>query len=273
MSFFQNVFDFEFRPSIIGSDRQYQTGWKLKANANRSDYMACFQMEPYNLTANNVLTMNFAYDPTLLAYATTAVTITGANIAAVSALEVVNSLNSDAMFSSYFTARLFGTTSSPYKVLITSKRSKGGFRAFVSNTSAETVLQFNRNAPIAELPTYFEKFAIENKNSNPDLGPDRVVLLDPSDSYEANLIGWAGLNPASPKDDWQLLAGSSDAYMFYKNSYDGSNRLIEEIKYPAGATVGFLAKKTTYKYSGALTVPSQKCEIPYVLVSGDLLTP
>jgi hypothetical protein len=27
------------------------------------------------------------------------------------------------------------------------------------------------------------------------------------------------------------------------------------------------------KYSGALTVPSQKCEIPYVLVSGDLLTP
>jgi hypothetical protein len=273
MSFFQNVFDFEFRPTIIGADRQYQTGWKLKANANRSDYMTNYQVEPYNLTGNNVFTINFAYDPTLLAYASHAVTLSGANIAAVTALEVVNSLNADSMFSSFFTAKLFGTAGSPNKILITSKKSKGGFRAYISNTSAETVLQFNRNAPITELPTYFEKYAIENKNSNPDLGPDRVVLLDPAVSYEASLISWAGLDPTSPKADWELLAGSSDAYMFYKNSYDGSNRLVEEIKYPAGATAGFLAKKTTYKYTGASTVPSQKCEIPYVLVTGDLLTP
>ena len=270
MSFFQNVFDFEFRPTVIGSDRQYQTGWKLKANANRSDYMACFQMEPYNLTANNILTINFAYDPTLLAYASISVTISAASLASASALEVVNSLNSDSIFSSYFIAKLFGSAGSPYKVLITSKKTKGGFRAYISNTSAETVLQFNRNAPIVELPTYFEKFALVNKNANPTLGPDRVVLLNPGNAYEASLITLAGLDPTSPKADWQLLAGSSDAYMFYKRTYV-TGVMTEEIKYPAGATAGFLAKKTYYKYSGSDLVAV--CETPYTLTDADLVTP
>ena len=273
MPFFQNVYDFEFRPTLIGSDRQYQTGWKLKANTNRSDYMLSGNTEPYNLSGNNILTLNYCYDPNFVNYASLPVTISAASLASTTAQEVVTSLNSNSNFSSLFVALVYpsgNVPASPNKILIKGLRSKGNFRAYISNTSAETILSFNKNAPIAELPTLFEKYTVPNRFAYPNIGADRIIKLNPADTYEASLITAAGLNPSSPTPDWQLLAGSSDGYWFYSRTYT-SGVISSEIKYPAGATAGFLAKKTFYLYSGSNLTAVM--ETPYVLVSGDLVVP
>jgi hypothetical protein len=79
------------------------------------------------------------------------------------------------------------------------------------------------------------------------------------------------LNASSPVDDYVLLAGRSGQYIFSKITSSGGN-ISEKIEYHAGAKVGDLAKKTIY---GAYTsgVPASIIEIPYVLTSGDLITP
>lgn len=274
MPFFQNVFDFEFRPSLIGSDRQYQTGWKIKGNTNRSDYMVNHAVEPYNLTASNILTINYAFDSHLLNYASISITLSGASLAAVTAQEVVNSLNGNATFADLFTAIAYPASSSAgslNKILIKSKRDRAIWRAYISNTSAETILNFNKMAPVAELPSLFEKYDISKRFSNQDLGSERLIVLNPANLVDAAIISAAGFNPASPKADWQLLAGSSDAYWFYKKTY-AAGLLTEEIKYPAGAGVGSAAKKTYFGYDGGGNL-IKVCETPYVLQSGDLVTP
>ena len=43
-----NVFDFEFRGSLLSADRQYQQTFKIKANTNRSDYILSGNAEPYD---------------------------------------------------------------------------------------------------------------------------------------------------------------------------------------------------------------------------------
>lgn len=273
MPFFQNVYDFEFRPTLIGSDRQYQTGWKLKANTNRSDYMLSGNHEPFDLTGNNIFTINYCYDPNFVNYAALQINISAVSLASVQASEIVSSLNADPTFASLFVASLYPSTNiptSPNKILIKALKSKGNFRSYVSNSSAETIISFNKFAPIAELPTLFEKYTIANRFVYPNLGADRILKLDPGNTYEASLITAAGLNPSSPTPDWQLLAGSSDAYWFYNRTYT-SGVIATEIKYPAGATVGYLGKKTYYKYSGSDLIGVM--ETPYVLSSGDLITP
>jgi len=273
MSFFQNVFDFEFRPTLLGADRQYQVGWKLAANANRSDYMLSGNAGPFDLSALSVLTINYAYDPAFMNFSSLAISVAGATPAVTTPEEVITLLNSDDTFSSLFLATLYPSTTiagSPNKILIKGKRSRGNFRAYISNTGAEQIIQFNKHAPISELPSYFERYTIDERFNYPKIGPDRVIMLNPADSYEASLIDAAGYNSASPKADWQLLYGQNDAYWFYKRTYVAS-KLATEIKYPAGAVAGDLAKKTQYEYSGSDLVAIT--EIPYVLQSGDLVTP
>ena len=274
MSFFQNLFNFEFRPTMMGSDRQYQTGWHIKGNTNRSDYMVSSSVEPFNLLGNNVLTLNYAFDVNLMDYANLNVTLSGAVATAVTAKEVCDVLNADSVFSALFIASLYSSSkapTSPNKVLIKSKRDRGNWRAYVSNGSAESIMKFNKNAVVAELPSYFEKYALSNRFTYQDLGPDRLLLLDPANPIDAAVITDAGFNPLTPKADWQLLAGSSDAYWFYKKTYV-AGKVTEEIKYPAGAGVGFAAKKIFYGYDGSGNL-IKVCETPYVLQSGDLVTP
>jgi hypothetical protein len=273
MSFFQNVFDFEFRPTLFGADRQYQMSWKLPANANRSDYMLSGNAETYNLSAAPNLTINYAYDPDFKNYSSLTVNVAGATAAATKASEVVAALNANATFASLFSAVLYPSNKLPgalNKVLIKGLRSRGNFRAYISNTSAETIIGFNKNAPVRELPSLFEKYTITNLFAYPNLGPDRIILLDPGVTADAAIITAAGFNPASPTPDWELLAGLNDAFWFYKRTYS-SGVLTTEIKYPAGASAGDLAKKTYYTYSGSDLI--EVMETPYVLQSGDLITP
>ena len=279
MPFFQNVYNFEFRGSLFGSDRQYQTTWNVSGNTNRPDYMVNKQVGPYDLSApgNNVLTMYYAYDPSLLGYSPLNITITGANMSAVTAAEVASSLNSNAIFNTMFQASVFSSQYyqfAPSSVLIKYTKNAGGghFRAYIENTGAETILQYNRSAPIRELPTYFTRWDMQERFQFPTLGPDRLILLDPATNpYEAQLIQWQGMDPNAPLADWQLMRGTNDAYFFYNTVYNTSGQLTEELKYYAGATVGDAAKKTYYLYSG--TTLCAKLETPYTLQSGDLISP
>jgi hypothetical protein len=80
-----------------------------------------------------------------------------------------------------------------------------------------------------------------------------------------------GFTLAATQQDYQLLAGrASGLYDFTKSTYSGGN-LVEEIIYPAGATVGGAAKRVIYVYSGADLI--EKMEVPHVLTAGDLITP
>lgn len=273
MAFFQNVFDFEFRPTLFGADRQYQMSFKLPANTNRSDYMLSGLAEPYNFSTYNSLTVNYAIDTNFSNYCPISINVAGATASSTKASEVANALNANSSFSALFTAQTYMTNNSSgpiTKVLIKGKASRGIFRAYISNSAAETVIKFNKNAPVRELPSLFSKYTIANRFNYPNLGPDRIIELDPSDSVDEAIITAAGFDPASPKADWQLLQGVNDAFFFYNRTYNGGV-ITQEIKYYAGATAGDLAKKTYYTYSGSDLVGVM--ETPYVLQSGDLITP
>lgn len=265
MSFFQNVFDFEFRGSLFGADRSYQTTYKVPSNVNRSDYIISSISGPYNLTGNTDLTIRYAYDPDLRNYANVTINVSGSTVSNTTVGEVVEKLNLNSIFSSYFVAY-----NQQNKVLIKASKPKVCFRAYVSNSDAETIIKFNKNAPVVELPSFFERYSIENRFVYPELGPNRLVLLDPTDLIDADVITAAGLDPLSPKADWELLRGTNDAFWFYKRTYSGG-KLSSEIKYQAGATEGDLAKKTNYAYDGSDLIGIT--EIPYILQSSDLITP
>jgi alpha-tubulin suppressor-like RCC1 family protein len=273
MSFFQNVFDFEFRPSLLGADRQYQMGWKLSANTNRSDYMLSGNAGPFNLSNGNILTINYAYDVNFINYSALEIAISGITPSAITAQEVISALNSDATFASMFVAILYPSSiipQSPNKILIKASNNRGIFRAYISNKGAEKVIQFNKKAPIRELPSYFSRYTIEKRFQYSTLGPDRILELDSNCPYEASLISAAGLDPANPKADWELLQGQNEAYWTYNRTYADS-LLVSEIKYQSGARPGDLAKKIFYTYSGNDLIGQQ--DVPYVLQEADILTP
>jgi len=273
MSFFMNVYDFEFRGSLLSADRQYQQTFKIKANTNRPDYILSGNAEPYDFSTNPNLTISFCYDVQQVNYANVTVNIAGATAASTKASEVVSALNANTLFSSFFTASVFKTNNigvTENKVLIKSKNPKPNFKAYVLNTSAEGVIQFNKFAPIQELPSYFERYDIAQRFNYTDLGTERLLLLNASNSIEAAYIDAAGFNHSSPSADWQLLKGCNDQYMFTKRVYT-SGQISTEIKYPAGASIGDAAFKTTYQYSGSNLIGI--CQIPYVIASGDLISP
>lgn len=273
MSFFQNVFDFEFRPSVLGADRQYQIGFKLPANTNRSDYMLSGNAEPFDFSSSDVLTINYAIDINFVNYASINVNVAGTNPDATSATQVANALNSNPAFSELFTATVYSSSNNavlPKKVLIKGKNNKSIFRAYISNTGAERYLQFNKNAPVRELPSLFSKYSIANRFANPTVGVDRIIELNTCDPYDASLVRAAGFDPTAPKPDWELMQGVNNAFWFYNRTYLDS-KIATEIKYQAGAKVGDLAMKTFYSYSGSDLIGVM--ETPYVLQAGDLVAP
>ena len=82
-----------------------------------------------------------------------------------------------------------------------------------------------------------------------------------------------GLLGATVRSDYQLLEGKSGLFIFQKVTVDGSDRITQIIEYSAGAVTGDLAKKITYSYTSSNKNYDKQIEIPYVLASGDLVTP
>lgn len=269
--FFQNLFDQEFRGTLIGADRQYSLNFNVKANVNRSELMMAWLPEPYDMSTHNTLTLNYALDFASPNYASLAINVAGGTPAATRAYEVVNALNADPVFAALFTANL-SKVSGGDTVMIKCSRPNTSVKAYISNTSAERVLRFNLKATVAELPSYFDRHTIANAATYPDLMTGILIKLDTSDAADQEVITLAGLDYTTVQPDWQLLLGRSDAFHFYKKTYNGSNQNTSTIYYPAGARAGDLAKQIKYTYDGSGNQLTE-AEIPYILQTADLITP
>lgn len=276
MTFFQNPFDQEFRGSFPLGDSQYSLTFSIGPNVNTGSNMVCWNPEPYDLSTYNTLTINFAIDPMKRIFNQIAVNVAGASPSATTALEIVNILNAAPTFADWFVAY---TTPCPTNtkincIRIRTKRDRTDIRTYITNAGAEQLLKFNLKAPVAELPSYYSRDTIANISTVPD-GNAALVQLNAADTtVDQPIITAAGLDYSVVQADWQLLGGrGGGSFIFQKMTVDGSNRITQIIEYPAGAAAGYLVKKTKYVYSGANTSPSQIAEIPYVLQSGDLITP
>lgn len=284
MSFFQNPFTQDFIAPWLLSDRQYNPDFKCPRNAGRGDEMVVsFGEAPFNLSGNDgdgnskaVLTISFALNDTKN-WADLAVTITGASLSAITLQEVVTSLQANAVFGDYFTARV----RTDNKVEIKQNKPVTSMRFFIKNGRAETVLKFNKLAGVSEMPTFFERHTIDNRFTYADSQNALILLDDSGSNVDADVIDNAvdnkgvslGFDHSTVQADWQLIKGKSGIFNFQKITVDGSNRITQIIEYSAGSVAGDLARKVNYTYSGANTNPSQITEIPYTLASGDLVTP
>jgi hypothetical protein len=238
------------------------------------DYTFAWIPHPYDLSSESVLTINYAWDVEYKNWSSISIDVAGEDPSATTAYEVVAALNSNATFSGMYVAKVV-TNKTDKHVLIISKtgRAKQIIKMYISNGGAETVIKFNKKANVAELPSYFERDTIANR-FNYEPANNHLIKLDPEDEVDAAIITAAGFNPASPKEDWELLRGrASGIYTFKKQTLDGSGRVVEIIEYPAGALVGDLARKTIYTFTSTNTEPDEIFQIPHVLVGDDLITP
>jgi hypothetical protein len=171
MPFFQNVFDAEFQGSLLLSDRQFNMTFKAKGNSpNSSTLFQAWNPEPFDVSTNATLTLNYSFDAgnswTALAID---VSTTATSTSAAKATEIVSALNANSTFQALFTASVqtYAGQSVSY-VAIKSTRSREKFKVYVSNTGAEISMRFNKRAGVAEFPTYFARHTIANKPSYPD---------------------------------------------------------------------------------------------------------
>lgn len=304
MTYFQNPFSSEFRGNWVLGDRQHSLTFVCPANSGRSEELVSSWNEPTNGTydlsgsdadsnSTNVLVFRFSINQI---WTNLEVNITDNSNASLSPAptdsamkphEIVSILNSDSSFSSYFTASLekFNATGERNRIVIKQKFPTSRMKYFVVNGRAEEVLGFNKQAGVAELPSYFKRYKVYGADMiYPMDGTNSLVELDPSNSggssvVDDNIIDLAvdnkGIsleyNSSSLKQDYEFLEGRSGIFMFKKQTLDGSGRVTQIIEYPAGAVVGGFARKILYTYSGSNANPSTIKEIPYVLESADIL--
>ena len=275
MSFFQNVFGQEYQGYFnTGNDRQYSLTFKIQANRNNQDYHYAWNPAPFDFSVNNILTINYCWDTEFKNWSTLDINVAGINPSVTTAFEVVSALNANVTFSDMFESKVVQQNTGDF-VLITAKkrRIKQIVKMYISNTSAEKVLRFNKKAGVGEILSYFERDTIDNRFNYPN-SMCNLILLDPNDAYDAQIIAEAGFDPDNPKEDWQLLRGrAAGIYTFKKQTVDSQDRITAIIEYPAGASAGDQARKIVYTYTDTNTNPDEVFEIPYVLTSSDLIVP
>mgnify|MGYP000846146367 CR=1 FL=1 len=288
MPFFQNPFGADFFGVWLLGDRQHSVDFKCPRNAGRGDEsVVAHNTAPYNLSGNdadgnakNVFKLAFAYRSEK-SFNDLNITISASSLAATTAQEVVTSLTADSTFNTFFTATVKDDLKTGTKsVLIKQNRPVVEFKFYVKSKQAETVLNFNKYAGVAELPGFFARHTIANGLVDTD-SQGMLIALDASVLTDASVINNAydehfklkGFSSSVVRADYALLRGRSGIFTFQKNTVDGSSRITQTIEYPAGALPGDMAKKTIYSYTAAQTAPDKKVEIPYTLESGDLVTP
>lgn len=274
MPYFQNVFDQEFVGALVLGDRQLSLNFRVKGNINTSIEMVAWNREPYNLSADTSLTFNYSLDSGhTWAARTINVTSLAASSSAVTCQEIANALNADALWKELYLAYVVSEPKAGNFLKVRSLKPRERWKTYISNSSAESVVRFNKKAGVAELPSYFSRHTIANINTYSDSIGLLIELSNPVAGDDVAIVEDAGFDSASVSEDWELLAGRSGLFTFKKQTIDGSNRVTEIIEYPAGAIAGDFAKKTSYTYSGANTSPTNVTEEPYVIQSGDLITP
>lgn len=272
MPFFQNLFDQEYQGYLVLADRKQSLTFKVGPNKNLQSKQVAWNPGPYDFSAESTLEFNFAWDENHKNWAKSSIDLAGVDPSATTAQEVVIKLNADGMFASMYVASLIKIDGLD-SVCITKNSKKQNAKVYFSNTGAETKLRFNKNAGVAELPEYFTRHTISNRNNYPD-SVGLLIRLDESNPVDQVIIEEAGFVVGDMQADWQLLRGrSSGLFTFQKLTVDGSDRITQIIEYPAGSVVGDFARKINYVYTGSNTNPSQVTEIPHVLTSADLVTP
>lgn len=171
MSFFQNLFDAEYEGCwTLGDYKGYSLTFKVPANKNKGEAFVAWNTEPYDLSANGNLTINFAFDSDFKNFASLIVDVSGATPGATLASEIRDILNGTVGFSDWFTAGIDNPirgggerAGGPFRLFIRQKKSNIAFRTYISNTGAELKLKFNKFAGVADIPSYFEKDTIANR--------------------------------------------------------------------------------------------------------------
>jgi len=291
MSYFQNPFPSDYKGSWNLGDRQYAVSFECPKNAGRGDEFAIVWKDGlYDMSGNdaagnprNTLVIWFAIDAgTFKNWASVSINVAAGAVSAsaVTPAEIVDNLNNNDTFASFFTATLEKFDNGEDRISIRQKLPCTRLKFYVQNGRAEEALGFNVRAGIAELPTYFSRHTIANRFAFTD-SVGLLIQLDAANAVDADLINNAvdargnslGYSSGTVRADWELLAGRSGLFLFRKQTVDGSDRPTVVIEYHAGSKVGALAKRITYTYSGANQTPTNHTEEPYTLQSGDLITP
>lgn len=288
MSFFQNPFNEEYQGFWVLGDRQHSLTFKCPANTGRgSEIIRSYEPGPYDMDGtdgdgNNTdtLTISFAIDGNFKNYVDLSIDVTSGatSTSAVTQQEVVEALNDNSTFATYFIASV---PVNKEHIEIKTKRDANRFRFYVKNDGAETLLKFNKFAGVAELPSYFSRHTIASRYDFNDSVAHLILLNPGSSNVDADIIDNAvdhngnslGFSSSDVSEDWELLEGRSGLFVFQKITVDSSDRVTKIIEYHAGANVGDMARTTSYSYDGTNTKPSEIAEIPYTLQSGDLITP
>lgn len=274
MSFFQNLFNSEFRGNWNLDDKKYSLTFTCPGNVNSSNYQIAHKAGNWNLTGKQVLTLNYACDSEFKNYSTLSINVAGSNPSNTKPLDVCNALNSNGVFSSMFTAQVKDNIEGA-SVLITAKtnRAQSNIKLWVSNSGAEELLGFNKKAGVAELPSYFARHTIANRSNYPD-STGQLILLNENNPVDQAIIRNAGFAPENMKQDWELVAGRANGvFTFQKITVDESDRITQIIEYPTGSKSGSFARKINYTYTDANINPSSVTETPHVLTNGDLIAP
>src|SRR5581483_8201520 len=179
---------------LVLGDRQLSLNFRIKGNPNGVErFFTSANAEPYNVSTNKNFTLNYSADSgkswTVLVID---VSTSAANTSAALASEIALALNNNATFNTLYIAGVTTDKSANY-VTIQAVRRRENWKTYFSNTSAESVLRFNKQAGVAELPTYFARHTIANINTYTDsLG--MLVQLDTSQPVDQQIITDAGLN-------------------------------------------------------------------------------
>lgn len=181
MSFFQNLFDEYEGTWSLGDNYKYSLTFKVPGNKNRPESFICWNVEPYDFSSFPNLTFNFAIDGEFKNWASFTVNVAGATASNTKAAEIRDILNANSNFSSWFTAGIMAADKlSPLnRVYIRQKRPVTQFRFYVSNTSAETKLRFNKYGGIADIPTYFDRDTIANRFNTTEANNKLIRLSYP----------------------------------------------------------------------------------------------
>lgn len=159
MSFYLNPFSDYYGYYTVGDSSSYKLTFKVPANKNIGEFFICWNSGPFDLSVNSVLTFNYAFDPAYKNWSSFSVNIAGVNAATTTSYEIVGILNSNSNFSSWYTASVYNSS----QIAIRQKRPTSSFRTYISNTSAEIELRFNKKIGIADIPSYFDKDTIANR--------------------------------------------------------------------------------------------------------------
>lgn len=272
MSFYQNPFEHEYH-GVMLVDAGQQLDFVIGPNKNNSTRMIAWNVESYDLTTY----VNFAISWSLNGGRDYAKFHYSFTPGIYTALQVADILNAQASFSGIFTA-----SSEHTRLVISAKEplpySMNGFKVYINNTpapgesatSAEQAFGFNLKAPVREMPSYFDRHTVANSRTYTN---SLACLVDVDESTEAWVLTRLGLS-ITPRTDWELMAGRSNQYKFHKRVINGTNQVTSDIEYNAGSVAGDLAMKTTYFYTAPTdTTAAVQASVPYVLQSGDLITP